>query len=93
MATGPQVHADEHDQADDFGALEERVMRLVELLRAERRERQKADDNAAALQQLLDEQGSQLERAQGELKALGRERDQVRGRVERLLKQLDELGS
>ncbi len=93
MATAPQLHADEHDQADDFGALEQRVMRMVELLRAERRERQKAEETASTLQLLLDEQGTQLERAQGEVEQLGRERDLVRGRVERLLKQLDDLGS
>ena len=93
MSTAPQLHADEHEQADDFGALEERVMRMVELVRTERRERQKAEENAATLQQLLDEQGGQLEHTQTELKTLSRERDQVRGRVERLLKQLDELGS
>ena len=91
MSTAPQLHAEEHDQVDDFGALEERVMRMVELLRTERRERLRAEETAATLQQLLDEQGSHLERAQRELGQLGRERDQVRGRVERLLKQLDDL--
>ncbi len=93
MSTAPHMQADEQQQVDDFGALEERVMRMVEVVHHERRERQRAEENAATLQQLLDEQGSQLEHAQGELKTLGRERDQVRGRVERLLKQLDELGS
>ena len=93
MSTAPQLHADEQSQADDFSALEERVMRMVELLRTERRERQRAEETAATLQQLLDEQGSQLDHAHEELRTLGRERDQVRGRVERLLKQLDELGS
>lgn len=93
MSTAPQLHADEQSQADDFSALEERVMRMVELLRTERRERGRAEETAATLQQLLDEQGSQLDNAHEELRTLGRERDLVRGRVERLLKQLDELGS
>ena len=93
MSTAPHMQADEQQQMDDFGALEERVMRMVEVVRQERRERQRAEENAATLQQLLDEQGQHLEHAQTELKTLGRERDQVRGRVERLLKQLDELGS
>ncbi|WP_233581293.1 hypothetical protein [Acidipila sp. EB88] len=92
MSTAPQMHAEEHDQADGFGALEERVMRMVELVRTERRERQRAEETAAALQQLLDEQGAQLGQTQDELKALSQERDLVRGRVERLLKQLDDLG-
>ena len=92
MATAPQLHAEDLTQADDFGALEQRVMRLVESLQNERRERQRAEETAATLQQLLDEQGTQLERAHQELHSLGRERDQVRGRVERLLHQLDDLG-
>jgi hypothetical protein len=91
MSTAPQVQASEHEQADGFGALEERVMRMVELVRTERRERQKAEENAATLQQLLDEQGMQLQRAEEEARTMGRERDQVRGRVERLLRQLDDV--
>ncbi len=93
MSTATQLHAEEQSQADDFSALEERVMRMVELLHTERRERARAEETAATLQQLLDEQGSQLDHAHEELRTLGRERDQVRGRVERLLKQLDEIGS
>ncbi len=92
MSTAP-LHADEHDQIDDFGALEQRVMRMVELLRTERRERLRVEETAATLQQLLDEQGTQLERAQEELRQMHSDRDQVRGRVERLLKQLDDLSS
>ena len=93
MSTAPQLHAEEQLQADEFSALEGRVMRLVELLRTERGERARAEENAATLQQLLDEQGAQLSRTEDELRSQGRERDQVRGRVERLLKQLDEIGS
>jgi hypothetical protein len=93
MATMPQTHAEEHGQGDDFSALEERVIRMVEVLRTERRERQKAEETAATLQQLLDEQGGHLERAHEELRTLGREPGRVRGRVEKLLHQLDDLGS
>ena len=92
MATAPYMHADDITNADDFSALEERVMRMVELLRVERRERERAEETAATLQQLLDDQGKELERTQAELRTLEEERGQVRGRVERLLKQLDDLG-
>ncbi len=91
MSTAPQMHASEYEQADGFGALEERVMRMVELVRSERIERRKAEETAATLQQLLDEQGAQLQRAEEEARAMGRERDQVRSRVERLLRQLDDI--
>ena len=93
MSTASQFPVSDHEVADDFAALESRVMRMVDLLRSERRERQKAEETAATLQVLLDEQGAQLQRAEEETSLLVRERDQIRGRVERLLHQLDELGS
>ena len=79
--------------ADDFSALEERVLRTVRLLKEERQARATAEQNAATLQQLLDEQGTQLAQVQEQLSTLERERDTVRGRVERLLKQLDEIAA
>jgi uncharacterized protein involved in exopolysaccharide biosynthesis len=78
--------------ADDLNALEQRVLRTVELLRAERAARATAEQNAATLQQLLDEQSAELSRTQEQVKALEGEREGVRGRVENLLKQLEEIG-
>ncbi len=91
MATAPQLHAEDITGADDFAALEQRVMRMVDLLRQERRARASAEENAATLQQLLDEQGAQLTRVEEERATLERERGEVRGRVERLLGQLNDL--
>jgi chromosome segregation ATPase len=78
---------------DDFAALEQRVVRTVELLRGEREARAAAESNAATLQQLLDEQGAQLAETESRLRALEHERAEVRGRVERMMKQLDEIAS
>lgn len=78
--------------ADDLNALEQRVLRTVELLRTERAARALAEQNAATLQQLLDEQSAELSRTQEQVKALEGEREGVRGRVENLLKQLEEIG-
>jgi len=78
---------------DDFSALEERVMRAVELLKAERAARAAAEQNVARLQKLLDTQTAQLSQAQEQLKHLEQEREQVRRRVERLLHQIDEVAS
>ncbi len=77
---------------DDFSILEQRVVRALELLRAERAARATAEGNAATLQQLLDEQSAQLAETEARTKALESEREQVRGRVERMMKQLDEVG-
>jgi septal ring factor EnvC (AmiA/AmiB activator) len=79
--------------ADDFSALEQRVLRTVELLKKEREARATAEQNAATLQQLLDEQSTQLTKVQEQVKAFEQERETVRQRVERLLNQLDEISA
>lgn len=61
---------------DYFRALEERVLRAVELLKSERERRASAEAEVARLGK--------------ELSGLHGERDAIRQRVERLLKQLDE---
>ena len=79
--------------ADDFNALEQRVLRTVELLKKEREARATAEQNAATLQQLLDEQSAQLTQVQEQVRAFEQERETVRQRVERLLQQLDEISA
>jgi|HubBroStandDraft_5_1064220.scaffolds.fasta_scaffold209326_1 hypothetical protein len=79
--------------ADDFSALEQRVLRTVELLKKEREARATAEQNAATLQQLLDEQSVQLSKVQEQVRAFEQERETVRQRVERLLNQLDEISA
>lgn len=77
--------------ADEFAALEERVLRTVELLKTERTARAAAESRAEELHQSLEAQTAELLRVESEVEAFRKERDTVRGRVERLLKQLDEL--
>ena len=77
--------------ADDFSALEERILRTVNLVRQERQARAAAEQRALRAETQLDEQGPLVEQLQLEVKQLRAERDHVRQRVERLLKQLDAL--
>ncbi len=84
--------------AADFQALEERVLRAVELLKAEReahaaagRRIEELERHAAGLEQQIASHAEQGAKIQGELNQLQQERDHVRGRVERLLKHLDEF--
>ena len=77
--------------SEEFNALEQRVLRAVELLRSERTARAAAEQKASELEQLLEVQGSELTQAQEQLKAYEGERDHVRQRVDRMLKQLDEI--
>ena len=91
--------------ADDFSALEERVLRAVNLVKRERLARTAAEDNARQMEAKLTEHTVKLsehaaqlgehlahvEQLQAEVKSLRSERDHVRQRVERLLAQLDSL--
>ena len=84
--------------ADDFASLEERVLRAVELVKRERQARAAAEAHKAELEASAAQAEAQVQaqslvvdQLQSELHALRAEREQVRLRVERLLKQLDAL--
>jgi len=85
----------------DFAALEERVLRAVNLVRRERQTRLAAEQRAEVLEgrvlalesqlPLLQADTAVVEQLQQEVETLRTEREQVRQRVERLLGQLDAL--
>jgi hypothetical protein len=77
--------------ADDFSALEERVVRAVELVKRERQARALAEERATKAEAQLAEEASIADQQKQEIRTLRAERDQVRQRVERLLSQLDAL--
>ncbi len=82
--------------ADDFQALEQRVLRAVELIRQEREARAAAEAEVADLRHQLEQQTESSEvraaELESELAQFRQERDTVRTRVEKLLGQLDALG-
>jgi methyl-accepting chemotaxis protein len=78
---------------DDFSALEQRILRAVELVKTERTARAEAEQAAARFRQAAEEKAAELEQAREQLRALEGERAQVRQRVERLVKQIDEIAS
>jgi len=84
--------------SDEFSALEDRILRAVNLVRRERVARTEAEERAGraesraeALDLQLAETLPQVARLQAENQTLRSERDQVRQRVERLLSELDTL--
>jgi hypothetical protein len=76
---------------DDFSALEDRILRAVNLVKRERVARSEAEARATVAEALAAEQGPRIEQLQSEVNTLRAERDHVRQRVERLLSQLDAL--
>ena len=75
----------------DFAALEERVVRAVNLVKSERHARNTAEQRADSLESRLQEQNALVKNLQEEVRVLNSEREQVRQRVEKLLSQLDAL--
>jgi len=69
---------------DEFQALEQKVLRAVEIVKREREARAAAEAEVAALREQLTAQTSTTN-------TLNQERDAVRQRVEKMLQQMDEL--
>ena len=76
---------------DDFAALEERILRAVDLVKRERLARAEAEQRAAAAEAHMERQAPLVADLEREVKHLRGERDHVRQRVEKLLSQLDAL--
>lgn len=76
---------------DEFQALEQRIMRTVELIRTEREARSSAEAEVAAMKELLDMASAENSQLSAEINAIKQDREQVKSRVDAMLKQLDEL--
>ena len=77
--------------ADEFQALEQKVLRAVEIVRREREARAAAEAEVGALRAQLDALTSASNSAQTQITTLNQERESVRQRVEKMLQQMDEL--
>ncbi len=77
--------------ADEFQALEQKVLRAVEIVKREREARAAAESEAASLRAQLADQLSLATMAESEIDTLSKEREAVRLRVEKMLQQMDEL--
>jgi chromosome segregation ATPase len=87
---------------DEFQALEQKVLRAVEIVKREREARAAAESEVVSLRgQLAAQAGAaeghvreahrEKEAAESQIAALSKERDTVRQRVEKMLQQMDEL--
>ena len=77
--------------ADEFQALEQKVLRAVEVVKREREARATAEAEVATLRAQLAEQQGLNTMVESELTTLTKEREAVRQRVEKMLQQMDEL--
>jgi uncharacterized coiled-coil DUF342 family protein len=76
---------------DTLAALEQRVVRTIEMLNREREQRAEIEKQLTNLRAELDDQHAQGVTLQREIEELHRERETVRTRVERLMSSLDAI--
>jgi septation ring formation regulator EzrA len=77
--------------SDDFHSLEEKIYRTIELLKAARVAKAAAERDSSRLREQLELREEEIESLRGEMIGLRKEREEVRGRVEKMLRQIDEL--
>ncbi len=77
--------------AGEFAALEERVLRAINLVKRERMARAEADERATTAEALMNEQGTTIDNLQKEVASLRAEREAIKERVDRIVAQLDTL--
>ena len=77
--------------ADEFTALEERVLRAVNLVKRERMARSEAELRAVAAEEKVAEQTDTIDNLNKEIGSLRGEREAIKQRVDRILSQLDAL--
>lgn len=77
--------------ADEFQALEQKVLRAVEIVKKEREARAAAEAEIASLREELATYKENARAVESEITTLTKEREAVRVRVEKMLQQIDEL--
>src|ERR1700731_2488686 len=77
--------------SDDFQTLEQKVYRTIELYKAAREARSAGGRDAQRWREQLEEREEEVEGLRREMVQRRREREEIRGRVEKMLQQIDTL--
>lgn len=91
MALEAAEQTTDQTPVDAFQALEEKVYRTIELYKEARSGRENAEREAQRLRQQLEERDQQLITLRRETVQLKKEREEIRGRVEKMLVQIDSI--
>jgi chromosome segregation ATPase len=76
---------------EDFPALEEKIYKAIELLKSAREAKAAAERDANRLREQLEQREEDLEVLRSEVITLRKEREEVRSRIEKMFKQIDQL--
>ena len=77
--------------AEDFQALEEKVYRTIELYKAAKDAKAIAERDVQRLREQLEEREEENDAMRRELVQLRKDREDIRGRVEKMLSQMDSV--
>jgi chromosome segregation ATPase len=91
MSSNAVEHVADQVPADDFQALEEKVYRTIEMYKAARQAQATAERDIQRLRQQMEDREEELVRLRRETVQLKKEREDIRGRVEKMLAQIESL--
>lgn len=91
MALNAVEQVAEQVPGDDFQALEDKVYRTIEMYKAARQAQAAAERDAQRLRQQLEDREQELAALKRESVQLKKEREDIRGRVEKMLQQIESL--
>jgi hypothetical protein len=91
MAVNAVEQVTEQVPADDFEGLEHKIYRTIEMYKAARQAQAAAERDAQRVRQQLEERDEQLVALRREAVQLKKEREEIRGRVEKMLEQIESI--
>ena len=91
MASNAVEPLAEQVPADDFQALEQKVYRTIEMYKAARQAQSAAERDAQRLRQQLQDRDEELVALRRDAVQLKKEREEIRGRVEKMLAQIESI--
>jgi FtsZ-binding cell division protein ZapB len=91
MASNAVEALAEQVPADEFQALEQKVYRTIEMYKAARQAQVAAERDAQRLRQQVQDREDELVTLRREAVQLKKEREEIRGRVEKMLAQIESI--
>ena len=91
MSTKTMSEVATEGSGNDFVSLEEKIYRTIEMLKSAREAKAAVERDAARLREQLELREEEVETMKAELIALKRDREDVKGRVEKMLAQIDAI--
>ena len=91
MALNAIEQVAEQVPADDFQALEDKIYRTIEMYKSARQAQAMAERDAQRLRQQMEDREEELVRLRREAVQLKKEREEIRGRVEKMLQQIESI--